>query len=68
VVNLRIDKDGQVVLNRSKVAITSNGVDEDLTVKNLDASETRCALLANLLVSGGPGKVCRKLVTLNVCT
>lgn len=56
VVNMQLGKDGQVINNKSKVALTSNGTATDLKVKDLD-TETRCALLANLTVSGGTGKV-----------
>jgi hypothetical protein len=56
VVNMKVGNDGEI-LNRSKVSLTSAGNGEDLTVKDLDSKETRCALLANLLVSSGPGKV-----------
>ncbi|ODM93738.1 Ester hydrolase C11orf54, partial [Orchesella cincta] len=57
VINLKLDKDGGVVSNKSKVALTSSGAEEDLTVKELGNEESRCALLANLLVSGGKGKI-----------
>jgi hypothetical protein len=54
---LAIDSDGKKVLNKSKVALTSSGKEMDLTVKNMDSTETGCSLLANLLVSSGSGKV-----------
>jgi len=58
-VNLTIGKNGDVQ-NKSRVALTSKDAQEDMVVKELDAKETRCALLANLCVSGGTGKVLMK--------
>jgi len=47
-----------VTKNNSKVGLTSNGNETDLKVKNIGSeNETKCALLANLLVSSGKGKV-----------
>lgn len=57
VVNLKLDKDGTVQNNKSRVALTSSGSEEDITVNHLTNQESRCALLANIFVSGGKGNV-----------
>ena len=62
VVNMKLGKDGKVENNKSKIALTwlnsDNGNSKEVVLKNLEASETRCALLANLMVSSGlQGKV-----------
>lgn len=57
VVNLKLDKDGNVQANKSRVALTSSGNEEDLTVRHLGNEESRCAVLSNVFVSGGKGQV-----------
>jgi len=66
VVSMMLGKEGNIEINKSKVALTSNcsiSCDskdqmDDVTLKNLSLQESRCALLANLMVSSGlPGKV-----------
>jgi len=57
IVNLKLDKDGQVENNKSRVALTSSGAEEDLKVNHLGKDESRCAVLSNVFVSGGKGQV-----------
>jgi len=61
ILNMKLGKDGKLLNNKSKVALISggNGDDKkDVHVTDLDLSESRCALLANFMVSPGiKGKV-----------
>lgn len=57
IVNLKLDKDGNILRNKSRVALTSAGNEDDLTVRHLGGDESRCAVLSNVLVSGGKGNV-----------
>jgi len=55
-----VGKDGEVVRNKSRVALTSEDEEGSMRVivRELDKNEPRCALLANLMVSSGiPGNV-----------
>lgn len=63
---MKIGPNGNLVDNKSRVALLKDkceeGTKNDLLVKNLDLKETRCTLLANLMVSTGvKGKVCLQL-------
>ncbi len=57
--SMMIGKDGKLERNKSKVALTrGEQCTKDVVLKNLEGDESRCALLANLMVSSGiPGKV-----------
>lgn len=49
VLSLNIGSDGEVAGNSSKVAITSEGNEKDVTLKDLE--EPKCAVLGNFMVS-----------------
>jgi len=61
IVNVKLGKNAEVEVNQSKVSLTwinPETKNKEHVLKNLDDQETRCALLANLMVSAGiTGKV-----------
>jgi len=68
IANIKVNPDGKLIENKSKVALTSSGDEKDVVLKNL-TNESRCAMLANLTVSSGTGKVleikCSRRIDLN---
>lgn len=57
VINLKVNPEGELVKNSSKVMLTSSGDEKDVDQRNLD-EEAKCALLGNFWVSPGVrGKV-----------
>jgi len=56
-INFKLAQDGTMLCNKSKIAVVHKDENENALVKNLPMDESRCALLANIFVSSGSGKV-----------